>query len=99
LFVGNDDAGSINAGFVTPLASCQLHGLEPWAYLRDLLCLLPRWPVSRVLALAPVHWQQTAEQQDTQQLLAADISRKASLGTLETHQPTKAWPLRGALGQ
>jgi transposase len=89
LFVGNDDAGSINAGFVTLLASCQLHGLEPWAYLRDLLCLLPRWPVSRVLELAPVHWQQTAEQQDTQQLLAADVFRKASLSTLETHPDQK----------
>jgi hypothetical protein len=58
-------------------------------YLRDLLCLLPRWPVSRVLELAPAHWRQTAEQQDTQQLLAADVFRKASLGTLETHPDQK----------
>lgn len=41
---------------VTLLASCQLHGLEPLGYLRDLLCLLPGWPVQRVLELAPVKW-------------------------------------------
>ena len=38
LFVGNDDAGQVNATFVTLIASCEMHGLEPWAYLRDLFC-------------------------------------------------------------
>nr|WP_276603749.1 transposase domain-containing protein [Nannocystis pusilla] len=60
------------------LASCQLHGIEPWAYLRDLFCLLPAWPRSRVLALAPAFWKQTAEQQDTQQRLAANVFRVAT---------------------
>ena len=59
LFVGNDDAGEVNAAFVSLLASCQLHGIEPWSYLRDLFCLMPSWPRSRVLELAPVHWRQT----------------------------------------
>ncbi|MBK8265380.1 MAG: hypothetical protein IPK80_29130 [Nannocystis sp.] len=26
-------------------------------YLRDLLCLLPSWPRSRVLELAPAYWK------------------------------------------
>jgi transposase len=75
LFVGSDDGGQTNATFVTLLASCQLHGLEPWAYLRDLLCLLPSWPKSRVLELSPLHWKQTAQQPDTQQRLAANPFR------------------------
>ena len=37
MFIGNDDAGEINTVFVSLLASCQLHGLEPWSYLRDTL--------------------------------------------------------------
>ena len=49
LFVGSDEAAEVNAAFVSLLASCQLHGIEPWAYLRDLFCLLPSWPVRRVL--------------------------------------------------
>lgn len=81
LFVGSDDGGHTNATFVTLLASCQLHGLEPWAYLRDLLCLLPSWPKSRVLELSPLHWKQTAQQPDTQQRLAANPFRTATLSS------------------
>ena len=47
LFVGSDDGAEVNATFVSLLASCQLHGIEPWAYLRDLFCLLPSWPAPR----------------------------------------------------
>lgn len=79
LFVGTDEAGEVNAAFVSLLASCGLHGIEPWAYLRDLLCLLPDWPVSRALDLAPVRWNQTLEQEDTQKRLAANPLRTAML--------------------
>lgn len=89
LFVGNDDAGEVNATFVTLLASCQLHGIEPLGYLRDLLCLLPSWPAKRVLELAPAYWEKTLQQQDTQQRLAANIFRQVSLDTLGGHPPTK----------
>ena len=89
LFVGSDEAGDVNAAFVSLLASCQLHRIEPWAYLRDLLVLLPRWPVSRVLELAPVNWRKTLEQNDAQQRLAADIFRCASLATLDLHPAIK----------
>ena len=41
LFVGSDEGGIVNATFVSLIASCQLHGLEPFAYLRDLFCSLP----------------------------------------------------------
>lgn len=79
LFVGNDEGGETNATFVTLLASCQLHRIEPWAYLRDLLCLLPTWPKSRVLELSPLHWNQTAQQPDVQQRLAANPFRAVTL--------------------
>jgi transposase len=89
LFIGNDDAGDVNATFVSLLASCQLHGLEPLAYLRDLFCLLPSWPIKRVLELAPASWQKTLEQEDTQQRLAANVFRSAALGVLPSHSPEK----------
>jgi len=79
LFVGNDEAAEINATFVSLLASCRMHGVEPWAYLRDLFCMLPAWPARRVLELAPVNWRKTREQQDTQQRLAANVFRRAVL--------------------
>ena len=62
------------------LASCQMHGIEPVGYIRDLLCLLPSWPKSRVLALAPAYWQETLKQDETQQRLAANVFRRIALG-------------------
>jgi transposase len=79
IFIGNDDAGEINASFATLLASCQLHGIEPWAYLRDLFCLLPSWPARRVLELAPAAWLRTAEQSEVQRRLDRDIFRRVTL--------------------
>ncbi len=79
LFVGSDEGARVNTIFVSLLASCQLHGIEPWAYLRDLFCLLPSWPRSRALELTPAFWKQTFEQQDTQQRLAANVFRAATL--------------------
>ena len=80
LFVGSDDGGDINATIVSLLASCGLHKIEPFAYMRDLLCLLPSWPHHRVLELAPAYWRQTLEKSDTQELLDANVLRRAGLG-------------------
>jgi hypothetical protein len=49
LFVGSEDGGRAAAHFISLIASCQLHGIEPLGYLRDLFCLLPWWPKSQVL--------------------------------------------------
>jgi transposase len=80
LFVGSDDGARANTLFVSLLASCQMHGIEPLGYLRDLLCLLPSWPRPRVLELAPASWQETLKQPEAQQLLAANVFRRIALG-------------------
>lgn len=86
LFVGNDEAAEVNTTFVSLIASCQMHGLEPWSYLRDLFCLLPMWPRSRILELAPAHWRKTLEQKDAQERLARDVYRQVSIGELVPHE-------------
>jgi transposase len=80
LFCGSDDGAEVNAVFVSLLASCALHRIEPLGYIRDLLCLLPRWPRSRVLELAPAHWRKTLEQREAQQALDGNIFRRLVLG-------------------
>jgi transposase len=80
LFLGSDEGARVNTIFVSLLASCQLHGIEPWSYLRDLFVLLPGWPKSRILDLAPASWKQTLQQPDTQQRLAANVLRAVTLG-------------------
>lgn len=79
LFCGSDDGAHTNTVLVSLLASCQMHGIEPHSYMRDLLCLLPRWPKRRVLELAPVHWAHTRQQPHTQQLLNDHVIRRALL--------------------
>ena len=53
--------------------------IEPWSYLRDLLCLLPDWPAHRVLELAPAYWTATLETDEVQAKLAADPYRAVTL--------------------
>lgn len=87
LFLGSDEGGAVNATFVSLLASCQLHGIEPLGYLRDLLCLIPGWPSRRVLELAPANWTRTVSRPEVRAELDANVFRQAALGIL---QPAKA---------
>ncbi len=79
LFLGSDDGGHTNTVFVSLLASCRIHEIEPLGYIRDLLCLMPRWPKHRLLHLAPVNWQQTLQEAETQKILEANIFRRTVL--------------------
>jgi len=79
LFIGSDDAGAVNALFTSLLASCRLCDIEPWSYLRDILCLLPRWPEHRLLALAPVCWNDTRARDDVRALLEQNPFRRPTL--------------------
>lgn len=81
LFVGSDEFGKVNALFTSLLASCRLCNVEPWAYLRDILCILPRWPEHRLLDLAPVSWCKTRDDRDVRALLADNPFRKLTLDT------------------
>jgi transposase len=80
LFVGNDEGGEVNATLVTLLASCQMHGIEPIGYLRDLLCLMPSWPQQQVLELAPAYWSTTIARPQVQQQLEDNVFRQVALG-------------------
>jgi transposase len=59
LFCGSDDH-AVSAGHLfTLIASARLHQLEPEAYLRDILRVLPYWPTERYLELSPKYWAAT----------------------------------------
>ncbi len=79
LFVGSDDGALANTVFVSLIASCEMHGIEPWTYLRDLFHLLPDWPQNRVLELAPAYWQHTLEHGEAQRRLDENPLRRALL--------------------
>ena len=83
LFLGSDEGGQANATFVSLIASCRLHGLDPAEYLRDVLCLLPGWNQQRVLELSPLHWRETAARPEVREALAANVFRQVALGERE----------------
>jgi len=59
LFFGSDDHASAAANLFSLIASCELHGLDPEAYLLDIIHVVPYWPRNRYLELAPKYWRTT----------------------------------------
>ncbi len=58
LFIGHPDAGQRSAIIYSIVVSCQRRGVEPLAYLRDVLQRLPRMTTKDDLdALTPARWQ------------------------------------------
>lgn len=57
MFAGNDDSGGWAAVMYSLIRSCELNGVEPWAYLRDVLSRLAEgWPEARLGELLPHRW-------------------------------------------
>lgn len=59
LFFGSHDHASAAANLFSLIASCELHRLDPEAYLTDIIHALPYWPRDRYLELAPKYWRAT----------------------------------------
>lgn len=57
LFVGNEKAGDNLAVLYTLVASCEQHGVDPTAYLTDVLIRVQHHPASRVEELLPHRWK------------------------------------------
>jgi len=61
LFLGSDDGGRAAAIHFSLIASARRHGLDPFAYLRDLLRRIPSHPNRDIDALFPDRWANTTE--------------------------------------
>ena len=58
LFAGSDAGAERAATIYTVLGTCAMSGVEPWAYLRDVLVKLQAgWPQSRLDELLPPNWK------------------------------------------
>ncbi len=58
LFAGSLRAGKRAAAVMSLIHSAKLNGLDPYAYMRDVLERLPTQPAGRIAELLPHHWQQ-----------------------------------------
>jgi transposase len=61
LFAGSKRGGEAAAIHYSLIQSAKRHGLDPFAYLRDLLGRIPTWPNSRIRELLPDRWKAAAE--------------------------------------
>ena len=57
LFVGSDQGGRTAAVLFSFTSTCHRLGIEPWAYLQDVLTRLPSLPAERRAELLPDCWQ------------------------------------------
>lgn len=63
MFAGSDAGGQTSAVLYSLISSCQRHGIEPWAYLRDVLTRLPELPADRLEELLPDVWAKKQREQ------------------------------------
>lgn len=57
LFAGSDRAASHAALMYSLLGTCKLHGVEPFAYLRDVIARIPEHKANKLSELLPYNWQ------------------------------------------
>jgi hypothetical protein len=59
MFYGSDTHAESAAAIFSLIASCRLHRIDPEQYLDEILRILPYWPSTRYLELAPKFWPAT----------------------------------------
>lgn len=57
LFAGSHEAAQRSAMFYSLLGTCKAHGIEPFAWLSDVLARLPYHPQKRIGELLPQHYR------------------------------------------
>jgi transposase len=70
LFAGSDNGGRTGAILASLVASCKRHGVDPYAYLKDLLTRIAATPISQLDQFLPDRWKAAR--------LAADTSSRPS---------------------
>jgi transposase len=60
LFVGHDKAGENMASLFSLIATCEANGINPYAYLKDVLIRVQAHPAARIDELLPHRWQPLA---------------------------------------
>jgi hypothetical protein len=62
LFSGSDAGGERAAAFYTLIRTATLNGIEPEAWLSDVIARIGSHPINRLAELLPWHWQPQATQ-------------------------------------
>lgn len=66
LFAGSETGAETACTLYSILATCRLHGVNPFDYLRDVLPRIAAHPQSDVLALSPKAWNQARQKREAE---------------------------------
>jgi hypothetical protein len=76
LFFGSDQGGRDHAIVLSILSTCRRHGVEPWAYLTDVIERLTENPSCDLQQLLPYNWKpKIAVQQITEMTVVKDTPK------------------------
>lgn len=62
LFFGSDAGGERGAAFYTLIGTARMNGVDPEAWLTDVIARIGSHPINRLVELLPWHWQPPATQ-------------------------------------
>ncbi|HMI83270.1 MAG TPA: transposase [Polyangiaceae bacterium] len=71
LFAGSESGAERACVIYSLLATCKLHGVNSFHYLKDVLVRIGSHPARDVLALSPKAWKQARQNIDASQLIAS----------------------------
>ena len=57
MFAGSDSGGARAAIIYSLVATCKLHGIDPFEYFQDVLGRLPSHPLNQIQSLLPLNWK------------------------------------------
>jgi len=83
LFAGSPAGGGRAATLYSLVESCRMQGIDPFAYLRDVIDRISTHPASRITELTPRGWAEAAGPRPTERILP-----------LAPHHPTDSGALR-----
>jgi transposase len=87
MFYGTDTHAEAAAAIFSIIATCRLHGIDPFVYFDEVLRVLPYWPQDRYLELAPQQWRATRVRLDP-----AELERPLSQITVPPVQSASSEP-------
>jgi transposase len=74
LTLGSPRGGQTAAVLFSFTSTCQRLGVEPWAYLQDVLTRLPATPTGELAALLPDHWRAARQAQTATRFSSAPLA-------------------------
>ena len=95
LFAGSLRAGKRAAAVMSLIQSAKLNGLDPYAYLRDVLERLPTQPASRIKELLPEGWRTFRQNSSVAKGIACATNRAVQGPHLWYHKQPRAVPNEG----